>query len=453
MPAILDHVIDHGAASDWNVFKMTTEDDNLYIGLDQLQIGVYIHLDLGWLDHPFPFPSFKIKSADQIAKIRRLGLERLRYEPGKSDVQPLPVDSPPPVLAANPAVAGGVDDYVAFMESKRARQEALKQQRDALESAEKKYQNVASAVKSISTNLFSRPEECVKAAGLLVDQMVQSVMIDRDIAMHLMGSKRMGEEMYFHSLNVSVLAMMLAKELKYTREAITQLGMAGLFHDIGKVNIPDKILLKVDPLTKAEKDFYEQHCAYGYDIGKKMNLAPAVLNVITQHHEHADGTGYPRGLRGEQISALAKVICIVNVYDNLCNHLVPSRSLTPHEALSLMYSKLRAQFDPAALSQFIRVMGVYPPGTVVSLNNDMLGIVTTINVGKPLKPCVMVYDAKVPVEQAPIIDLDVEAELNITKSLRPAQLPREVYEYLSPRKNISYFFDASRRGTPPGKPS
>lgn len=413
-----------------------------YVHPDQLEIGMYIHLDLGWLDHPFSLPSFKIKSEDQIDIIKKLGLDKVRYDPRQSDAQPRATPATEKTRLQEEKLE---QEYQAFLEAKRQRVMNLNRQREALESCEKKFQNAATAVKSFTTNLFAKPEESVQAATELVEHLAKSIMVDREIAMHLMGSKKLGEEMYFHSLNVSVLAMMLGKELKLSEENINYLGMGGLFHDIGKMDLPDKLLLKTDALTRPEKELYEQHCAYGVRLGQKINLSTPVLLMCAQHHEHVDGTGYPKRLPGEKIHPLARVLAIVNTYDNLCNNLMPSKSLTPHEALSLMYASRRSQFDGPALNQFIRVMGVYPPGTVVALNNDMLGIVVSINVGKPLKPCVMIYDPRVEAEKAPIVDLDQETELNISKSLRPAQLPREVHDYLSPRRNISYFFDASTR--------
>lgn len=422
------------------------ENKDPYIATDQLEIGMYIHLDLGWLDHPFSLPSFKIRTEDQIDIIKKMKLDRVRYDPKQSDAPPR---IQPPTEKTLQQQAKLDQDYQAFLTAKRQRVKRLNQQREALDSCEKKFQSAASAVKSFTSNLFSRTEECLQAATDLVGQLAESIMVDRDIAMHLMGTKKIGEEQYFHSLNVAVLAMMLGKEMKLDHESVTQLGMGGLFHDIGKMDLPDKILLKTEVLTRAEKDLYEQHCAYGVKLGQKIGLSTPVLLMAAQHHEHMDGSGYPRRLLGDKIHPLARVLTVVNTYDNLCNHVMPSRSLTPHEALSIMYASRRAQFDPQALNQFIRVMGIYPPGTVVSLNNGMLGLVVSINIGKPLKPCVMIYDPKVEAGKAPILDLDQETELTISKSLRPAQLTREAHDYLGPRRNTSYFFDASSRGTTP----
>ncbi|MDP1704298.1 MAG: HD-GYP domain-containing protein, partial [Sulfurimicrobium sp.] len=90
-------------------------------------------------------------------------------------------------------------------------------------------------------------------------------------------------------------------------------------------------------------------------------------------------------------------------------------------------------------------LGVYPPGSIVQLSNEMLGMVVSVNSAKPLKPNVLVYDPDIPKDEAVIVSLEREAELNISKSLRPGQLPREVYQYLDPRKRVTYYFDPKKQ--------
>jgi len=119
--------------------------------------------------------------------------------------------------------------------------------------------------------------------------------------------------------------------------------------------------------------------------------------------------------------------------------------MTPHEALSLMFAKLRNKFDPKLLQVFIHCLGVYPPGTIVQLSNGMIGMIATVNTAKPMMPMIVIYDATTPRQQAIVLDLQHETDVNIAKAIRPAQVSREIYNYLSPRKRVSYYFDA---GTP-----
>jgi hypothetical protein len=187
------------------------------------------------------------------------------------------------------------------------------------------------------------------------------------------------------------------------------------------------------------------HCQYGVELGHKLQFAPAVLAIIHDHHEHFDGSGYPRQLQGEKIGLLARIVAICNHYDELCNPPNIVDALTPHEALSTMFARLRSKFDPKLLQVFIRCLGVYPPGTIVQLSNGVIGMVATVNTAKPMKPMIVIYDADIPKDEAILVDLAQESDLNVTKAIRPLHVPSEIYNYLSPRKRVSYYFDPAKQ--------
>ncbi|WP_212686174.1 HD-GYP domain-containing protein [Undibacterium luofuense] len=415
------------------------------VPVERLCVGLYVHLDVSWLDHSFALNSFKIKSEDDLRALRQLGLKTIRVNPSRSDCRPLPAQ-------AASASADEAQQQVVITEEerqkiaeKRARVERLVREREAIASCEKQIVKAASTLKDITRNLFSRPKESVAQADNLIQQMLDSLLTDKDIAIHLMNDKIAGEETYYHSLNVSVLTMMLGKELGLQAPDIKLLGMGSLFHDIGKIEIPDRIVNKTFELTRAEQSLLQQHVMYGQQIGQKLGLAKGVMDIITQHHEYADGTGYPQFLRAEKIAPLARIVAITNTYDNLCNRANPVDSMTPYEAMSYMFAHMRKQFDAPALNLFIRCMGIYPPGTVVQLNDGTLGMVIGVNSGKPLRPSVLIYDASVPKNEAIILDLEHDPAVEIVASLKPRQLAPEVYEYLSPRKRMTYFFDTEKR--------
>ncbi|MBI5938763.1 MAG: HD-GYP domain-containing protein [Betaproteobacteria bacterium] len=416
---------------------MSQPEDYLDIDIAQLRVGLYITLDMHWMDHPFVTNTFKIKDEEQIKTIRHLGLKKIRYCPAKSSGKPLD----PPKQASAPAPVQVSPEEQAAMQAKKERVERLSRHRQSVMKCEKQLLEATRALKAVSHNLFSRPQESVRAAQDLVDKMIDSLLNEKDIAIHAMNDKVAGEDVYHHSLNVSILAMILAKEMGLSKEEISLVGLGAVFHDIGKSQIPDRILRKTEPLTKPEQNFLDQHPSYGKEIALSLRLPLPVQEIILYHHEHVDGSGYPHGLRESAISQLTRIITVVNTFDNLCNHVNIAKSLTPYEAISTMFAKQRAMFDQAALTLFIRSMGVYPPGTIVKLSNDLWGIVVSINVKKPLKPNVLVYDPEVPKQEAIVIDLDEQPDISISKTFRPAQLPRDVFDYLSPRTRITYYFD------------
>ncbi|MFZ6751031.1 HD-GYP domain-containing protein [Undibacterium sp. Ren11W] len=425
---------------------MTTVPITTSITLDQLCVGLYIHLDLGWLEHSFARNNFKIKNQAQIEVLKQLGLSSVRVEAARSDCAPLVKSSAsefkPPIAELSPSA-----EEIAMIEAKKARVEKLNEERAAIARCEKEFVKTAAAFKNISSKLFSRPQDACQDADQLIGQMQAALVDDMSIAIHVMNDKIAGEDAYYHSLNVSVLAMILGKELALPPEDIKALGIGCLFHDIGKIEIPDRIVNKHSALSRAEQNLLQQHCQYGVAIAEKMGLSKAVREIILQHHEYADGSGYPQQLRLEQIGHLARIACIINAYDKLCNHPNPAESLTPYEALALMFKQQRKLYDPAILNMFIRCMGVYPPGTLVELSDGTPGMVVSNTAGMPLRPSVLIYDPSVPKNEAIILNLSEEPDLNIRASLKAKQLQPDVYAYLSPRQRMAYFFESSKSAT------
>lgn len=419
--------------------------DSPRITMDQLRIGLYIFLDLSWFQHPFAFSHFKIKSEEQIQTIRGLGLKSVRYNPALSD-------NSPPVSGAQekappPATQESQPDFISqALAAKRAMMERIKVQREAAARIENAFVNTAKTVREVEKNLFAQPAETVRQAKLLVTQIADSILCAPELAIHVMGDKMGGEELYFHSLNVTMLSIMLARDIRLPQEVVGTLGMGALFHDIGRKEIPSRILSKNEPLTQAERHLYEMHCQYGVEMGQRLQFTPSVLAIIREHHELFDGSGYPQKLKGESIGLLSRIVALANYYDELCNPPNLADALTPHEALSMMFAKLRNKFDPKLLQVLIRCLGVYPPGTILQLSNGVIGMVATVNTAKPMKPIIVIYDANIPKDEAILIDMERETDLNIAKAIRPTHVPREIYNYLSPRKRVSYYFDAGHAG-------
>ena len=410
------------------------------VAVDQVQVGMYVHLTVPWLDHPFATNSFKIKDEKQLLALRSLGLGAIQYDPARSEVKAAGT------AATETDSSAPSSPQAALREVKRQRLERLSRQREAMARCEKTFLRAAEVVRGINKGLFSAPAESVGAAVSLVTQMLDSLMTDQDVALTLVGSNPATQDAQVHSLNVAALGMMLARALGASKDEVGYVGLGAIFHDIGKLRVPDKILRKTEPLTRAEKKFLEQHVTYGVEMARKLRLPEPVSEIIARHHEYVDGQGYPDGLTGPDLGPLSQCVCIANTYDNHCNPLNPTTSLTPYQALSVMFARQRGHFDIAALSTFIHTMGVYPPGTVVGLSNELAALVIAVNPAKTLKPTVLVYDPAVPKEDAIILDLALEPEIVITKSLRPSELSAEAAAYLNPRRRMNYQFDVPGQG-------
>ncbi|MDP2787030.1 MAG: DUF3391 domain-containing protein [Pseudomonadota bacterium] len=413
------------------------------IAIDRVRVGVFIRLDT-WMDHPFLFRSFKIRNEKQLSVLRSLGLSEVFYTPEKSDVAPLPQSKAAPVAPqpeADPEVAAMMQ---AMWQEKRERREKITQQREAYGRCEKQFVGGIATVKNLLRNLFSQPHEAIEQAQKLIVDMVDSLLAEKDVLLHLMNAKSGDEGAYYHALNVTMLALMLGREAGLNSGEMCALGLGTLLHDMGKERVPSQVLLKKTAWTSAERNFYQQHVVYGVELAEKLPGLPAgAMEVIALHHEMLDGSGFPGGLSGGRIGKLACIATIANTFDNACNRINPADSLTPSQALSVMFRRDRAKYDPELMQHFIRCLGVYPPGSIVRLNTEAIALVVNVNPGKLLQPTLMLYDPTIPKEEALLLNLMDEPDLSIVSTLRPAELPKPVFDYLSPRSRISYFSESA----------
>ncbi len=407
--------------------------------VDRIQPGLHIRLPLKWNDHPFLLNSFKIKDQEQVEMIRHLGVKFVYFNPEQSDVSPLPANQPQTEVKKDDAL-----DLEAqkLWQEKQKRIEKLSAYRRRVIQCEKEFERSLARMRSVMTKIRNRPADAVGEAKQLIDDIVEKLMCDDNVTLHLMNGKNEFEDIYFHSLNVAVIAMMIGRAKGYSAEQLKALSFAALFHDMGKIKIPTAILRKQTPLSEPESNYLKLHTKYGLDMANQIEDFPeSAKTVIAQHHELRDGSGYPEGLKGDKIDELAQVIIVANAFDNLCHTPIASEQKIPYTALSHLYKNCKHLYKEENLNILIKFMGVFPPGTVVQLSNNMVGLVISVNASHLLFPNVLVYDPAVPRTQAPIIDL-ASKDIKIVNAIHPSKLPEKIKEYLNPRSRISYFFDS-----------
>lgn len=415
-----------------------------YLRPDQLQIGVFVHLDIPWFKHDFALSAFKIRNEEQIQELRALKLPRYRYDPARSDITEN--KTPAEIAPVPPAEQVKADEPATEPEPQQASFHKEREQR--IKEVEKAFAKATSVMRNLNRNLLANPKETLEQMSAVVNEMVTTFLESPDITLHAMSEKTGGEDIYYHSMNITVLSMMLAKGLGFTPEMAKDMGIGAMLHDIGMMKIPDRIAKKSpEECTMPERNLLAMHVEYGIEIGRQIGLSEGALAIIAQHHEMADGSGFPKGLKTESMTPAGRLVSLVNYYDELCNPFDISKAMTPHDALSLMFAKYRSKFDAQALSLLIRSLGVYPPGTIVQLSNDAIAVIVSVNPENSLRPCALVYDPKIPIEKAIVLDLNREQSISIKKSLQPASLPYKVAAYLCPRKRTAYFFDGNTQTT------
>jgi putative nucleotidyltransferase with HDIG domain len=250
-----------------------------------------------------------------------------------------------------------------------------------------------------------------------------------------------GDRAAAHGLNVAILSLLVGRGLGLSEADMLDLGVGAMLHDVGKLDLPDRVRHFDPAFTAAEVQAYREHVQRGVQRGRTMGLAPGALAVVAQHHEHADGSGFPLRPAADRLTLASRIVAIVNRYDNLCNPALLAQAMTPHEAVALLFAQNRQRYDAQVLGSFIRMMGVYPAGSCVQLSDDRYALVVAANTSRPLKPRVLVHDPRTPRDEALLLDLETEPGLAIRRSLVPAKLPPAALDYLAPRPRVAYFFE------------
>lgn len=411
------------------------------IDVSELRVGMFVHLDLGWMSHPFPLSSFRISDAEQIATIRSLGLARVRWSPERSDPASAGTLAPTETdAAAASAAALEAERETPEQAERRRRRAALLAQREALLLCERQYAEATKVWRQASALVQTDPQTARQQGEAFAQALVDKLLGHKEMCIRLL-TESAGDRSTAHSLNVSVIALLMGKLFGLAEVDMRDLAMGSLLHDVGKLELPSRVRFHEEHFTGPETQLYREHVSHGVTIGRRMGLAPGALLIIAQHHEQADGTGFPQRLNIDRMTAGARIVSLVNRYDNLCNPLSPAKALTPHEALSLMFAQGKHKFDVTMLNAFIRMMGVYPPGSIVQLTDERYAQVVSVNSARPLKPRILVHDPQVPRDEALHVNLETEPMLGIRRSLKASQLPAAAMEYLAPRQRITYFFE------------
>ena len=225
-----------------------------------------------------------------------------------------------------------------------------------------------------------------------------------------------------HMINCAIFTAVFAKYLGYKEEAVQQLAMGALLHDLGQAKLPQGIISRPSKLTSSEMDIIKRHVAQGLGLVKgEKGITPLILDMIVNHHERLDGSGYPRGITAEKLSRPARMMAIVDVYDALTADRPHQEGDEPINALRYLLAN-KELFDAELVQHFIKCLGVHPVGTIVKLTNERLALVLEGNKSNPIKPKVkLFYNAKHGHHVTPK-DLDLnepDQSIKIVSSIKP----------------------------------
>ncbi len=226
----------------------------------------------------------------------------------------------------------------------------------------------------------------VKQMLSIVDKLINELLSKADLTYNVIDFKNYDSYTFQHCLNVALLSISTGISLGLSESSLREIGLAGVFHDIGKMTIPVEILNKPGKLDKEEYELIKTHPANAVKLLR--NLVPNnVLIAIESHHEKLDGTGYPYGRKSDNINHYAKIIAICDVYDALTSDRPYRKAVFPNEVIEYIMGCTDTHFDYEIVNQFIKIIVAYPIGTFVKLSNGKLAVVVknyTENIMRPL---------------------------------------------------------------------
>lgn len=382
------------------------------IPVGELKLGMYVSkLDRPWTETPFVFQGFVLRNQKQVDTIRKY-CSHVFVDPEKEDLSDLDAQA-----GASAASIRGTtvykDSVTLDAELPRAR-----------------------SVIAETTSVLRQISRDVQVGGAVdgakvrqaASDITESVVRNPDAATLLVQMQEKSGESFSRAVHVSVTMSIFGRFLQLPRESIELLGLLGLLQDAGKLKLPTALLEKREPLTAEEEALYQTHVDRSVEILTKTPGLPNELpGLASLHHEHFDGSGYPRGLRSVAIALPGMIAAIVDAFDTLVAPPPQGKHMSPSNALNVIYKGRGSLFQPALVEQFIQCIGVYPVGSAVELNTGEIGIVIAQNALRRLQPRIMVVKDAKGYEKRPYTMIDLSKE--------PKATPDEIYRI---RRTLEY---------------
>jgi putative nucleotidyltransferase with HDIG domain len=374
----------------------------------QLRTGMHLQALCGsWSQHPFWRTQFLVKDDDVVRQILDSGITEVWIDLSKGqDVEVQAVvetvletpaaaepAAPAAVLPAQP-VAPAVATATAPVRpaSPRPAPVARVPIQQEVSRAAKLCHRSRTAMRSMFNEARLGKAVDANQCVPLVEEITGSVARNPGALVSLARLKTHDDYSYMHSVAVCALMVSLARQLGLDDAQTHVAGMAGLLHDLGKAAMPLEILNKPGKLTDAEFKLMRQHPERGYDMLREVGTAGAVaMDVVLHHHERMDGKGYPHGLVGDQISLMARMGAVCDIYDAVTSNRPYKEAWDPGEAVARMASWAPAHLDPVVFQNFVKALGIYPIGSLVKLQSGRLAVVVEQNPKALTSPAVRVF--------------------------------------------------------------
>lgn len=328
-----------------------------------LKVGMYVcELDRPWLETPFILQGFHIRTLADIDEIAQY-CQSVFIEISEDTWSP----------AEERVVANTLAQRIKTYTTTPLNKEDVRAARGTLD-------NARALTRSFMDDVRLGRGIDIKEVKATVSACVRSVLHNPDAMMWM--SKLRSKDSYTseHSLNVGLLAITFGRHLGASEEDLNKLGIAGMLHDIGKMQTPLNILMKEERLNQEEFSVMQQHAQSGRDILlAHRNVYHGAVDVAYSHHENLDGSGYPRKIKASGITDFTRIVALCDVYDAITSDRVYKRGASSLNALKIISDEAGKKFDTTLAQEFIECIGLYPPGSVVELHTGEVGIVIGTN--------------------------------------------------------------------------
>lgn len=384
------------------------------IPVSEVSIGMYVvELDRPWEGTPFLLQGFLVSTAEEVAQLRRLCREvkiDRSLSQGEHYRERVIEKDPPRQFAPRLGIEtehNVTKEGARFIRAMRAYRGKIHTERPAQRPAVDDYghsvlleemEYSAPVVDDVFRALHESQSAIDRGQNLdtarlhsLVDEMAEGVQRNADAMMWLLRLKRTDRYAYDHAVSVSVHAMLFASCIGIDEYQVRQLGFASLMQDIGKLKVNHEILMKAGPLNKLEREFVRLHVQHAVTLLQQdPRLDRVMLEIIATHHERYDGSGYPRGLKGEQIPLLGEIAGMVDSYCAMTRKRSYAEAISSQGAMEEINRLRDTGFRDALVDQFLQCIGLYPVGTMVELNSGEVGVVIQQNQVRRLQPKLLI---------------------------------------------------------------
>jgi HD-GYP domain-containing protein (c-di-GMP phosphodiesterase class II) len=363
-----------------------------HVELSELEVGMFVHkMDGSWFDHPFWKSNFLIEDSKRLQTLRSSKLRGVVIDTSKGkDVS---------AAAPKPCAAGSEP---ASATRERIRTISTRSKREAASSMPTTMEQELHAAEAIASKAQDRLHKTflaarlgravnVKAVEPVVSDILASVRRNPHAFSSLMRCKLKNEQMFRHALSVSALMVSLGRKMKLPAQDIHNCGLAGLLLDIGVNYLPQTLEPPGGDFRNAGPEVWHQHVMLGYRaLANDWDLPQIVLDAVLQHHERLDGSGFPKGLEGREISTAARMAAICDTFEFLMSRTGPAAALDPATAVQHM-TAMKGAFDEDILRHFIESVGLYPVGSFVRLRSDLIAMVIDEDYKDHTRPVVQAF--------------------------------------------------------------